>query len=138
MNDSNVDWGQGLIALRDEMERRGIKRIHLSYHGTTDPAVYGIDYVPYLADAGAGERVDRGEQLLLRGPVATDDDAAGPHARGSASTSTCSGTESPTPAPRDACISSIYPGAAKSGTLPARPRDGRCRHPASRVRSRAT
>ena len=48
VNDSNVDWGQGLIALRDEMRRRGIERIHLAYHGTTDPAVYGIHYVPYL------------------------------------------------------------------------------------------
>ena len=48
VNDSNVDWGQGLIALRDELRRRGIGRVHLLYHGTTDPAVYGIDYVPYL------------------------------------------------------------------------------------------
>ncbi len=48
VNDSNVDWGQGLIALRDEMRQRGIGRIHLAYHGTADPAVYGIDYVPYL------------------------------------------------------------------------------------------
>ena len=47
VNDSNVDWGQGLIALRDEMRERGIARVHLAYHGTTDPAVYGIDYVPY-------------------------------------------------------------------------------------------
>ncbi len=48
VNDSNVDWGQGLIALRDELRRRGIAKVHLLYHGTTDPAVYGIDYVPYL------------------------------------------------------------------------------------------
>ena len=48
VNDSNVDWGQGLIALKEEMERRGIRRIHLAYHGTADPAIYGIDYVPYL------------------------------------------------------------------------------------------
>jgi hypothetical protein len=48
VNDSNVDWGQGLIALRDELRRRGIGKIHLAYHGTTDPGVYGIDYVPYL------------------------------------------------------------------------------------------
>jgi hypothetical protein len=47
VNDSNVDWGQGLIALRDELEKRGIWRVHLAYHGTTDPSVYGIDYVPY-------------------------------------------------------------------------------------------
>jgi 4-amino-4-deoxy-L-arabinose transferase-like glycosyltransferase len=48
VNDSNVDWGQGLIALRGELKRRGIGRIHLAYHGTTDPAIYGIDYLPYL------------------------------------------------------------------------------------------
>jgi len=48
VNDSNVDWGQGLIALREEMRKRGIARVHLLYHGTADPAVYGIDYVPFL------------------------------------------------------------------------------------------
>ncbi len=48
VNDADVDWGQGLLALRGEMRRRGIQTINLSYHGTTDPAVYGIDYVPYL------------------------------------------------------------------------------------------
>jgi hypothetical protein len=48
VNDSNVDWGQGLIALREELRRRGIARVHLAYHGTADPALYGIDYVPYL------------------------------------------------------------------------------------------
>ena len=47
VNDSNVDWGQGLIALRDELRRRGIAPVNLAYHGTTDPAVYGIDYIPY-------------------------------------------------------------------------------------------
>ena len=47
VNDSNVDWGQGLIALRDELRRRGIRRVNLAYHGTTDPAVYGIDYIPF-------------------------------------------------------------------------------------------
>ncbi|MFN8589504.1 MAG: hypothetical protein U0704_17060 [Candidatus Eisenbacteria bacterium] len=48
VNDSNVDWGQGLIALREELAARGISKVHLAYHGTTDPAIYGIDYVPYL------------------------------------------------------------------------------------------
>jgi hypothetical protein len=55
VNDSNVDWGQGLIALRDEMKSRGIARIHLAYHGTADPAIYGIDYVPYLGGAPGQE-----------------------------------------------------------------------------------
>ena len=48
VNDSNVDWGQGLIALRDELRKRGIARVNLAYHGTTDPAVYGIDYIPFM------------------------------------------------------------------------------------------
>jgi 4-amino-4-deoxy-L-arabinose transferase-like glycosyltransferase len=48
INDSAVDWGQGLVALRDELKRRGIGRIYTAYHGTADPALYGIDYVPYL------------------------------------------------------------------------------------------
>lgn len=50
VNDSNVDWGQGLIALKKEMRRRGISKIHLLYHGTTDPALYGIDYTPYTGE----------------------------------------------------------------------------------------
>jgi hypothetical protein len=48
VNDSNVDWGQGLIALRGELEKRGIRRVNLAYHGTTDPSMYGIDYIPYM------------------------------------------------------------------------------------------
>jgi 4-amino-4-deoxy-L-arabinose transferase-like glycosyltransferase len=48
VNDSNIDWGQGLIALREEMAKRGIHRIYLTYHGTADPALYGIDNVPYM------------------------------------------------------------------------------------------
>src|SRR5439155_1420464 len=78
VNDSNVDWGQGLIALRDEMRRRGIERIHLAYHGTTDPAIYGIDYVPYFGGTPGpesdwiaissyyfvGQRTDRIAQVL--------------------------------------------------------------------------
>ena len=47
VNDSNIDWGQGLIALREELARRGIKRVHLAYHGTAEPSVYGIDYIPF-------------------------------------------------------------------------------------------
>lgn len=55
VNDSNVDWGQGLVALRDEMKRLGIRRVQLAYHGTTDPAVYGIDYTTFLGGAPGPE-----------------------------------------------------------------------------------
>jgi hypothetical protein len=49
VNDSNADWGQGLLALKDAMRERGIGKIQLIYHGTTDPGIYGIDYVPYIS-----------------------------------------------------------------------------------------
>lgn len=55
VNDSNVDWGQGLIALRDEMRARGITKVNLAYHGTVDPGVYGISYVPYLGGQPSAE-----------------------------------------------------------------------------------
>lgn len=48
VNDSNVDWGQGLIALKHEMNKLHISRVLLAYHGTADPALYGIEYVPYM------------------------------------------------------------------------------------------
>jgi len=48
VNDSNIDWGQGLLALKDELDRRGIRHVHLAYHGTVDPAIYGIESTPYV------------------------------------------------------------------------------------------
>ncbi len=48
VNDSNIDWGQGLIALKAELDRRGIRHVHLAAHGTVDPALYGIESTPYL------------------------------------------------------------------------------------------
>jgi hypothetical protein len=44
--DSSLDWGQGLLALRDFMDREGVDRIYLSYFGSALPEAYGIDYVP--------------------------------------------------------------------------------------------
>ncbi len=51
VNDSNVDWGQGLVALQRELEGRGIRGVLLAYHGTVDPALYGIDYTIYTGGA---------------------------------------------------------------------------------------
>lgn len=47
--DSNVDWGQGLLALRDFMEAEGIDRVRLSYFGSALPDGYGIEYEPLLS-----------------------------------------------------------------------------------------
>jgi hypothetical protein len=43
---SNLDWGQDLPALRDEMARRGGEVVHLAYFGGIDPAAYDVNYLP--------------------------------------------------------------------------------------------
>ena len=50
--DASMDWGQGLIQLRDFMREHNIPRVYLSYYGTAWPAGYGIDYVPVLSFFG--------------------------------------------------------------------------------------
>jgi hypothetical protein len=42
LTDSNLDWGQGLLALRDYQREHPGERIWLSYFGSVDPQVYGI------------------------------------------------------------------------------------------------
>jgi hypothetical protein len=59
LSDSNLDWGQGLPALRRWMDEQHIERVNLCYFGSADPAAYGIRFVPlpgsYHADIpGAG------------------------------------------------------------------------------------
>jgi len=44
--DSNLNWGQELIELRDYLARENITSVKLSYLGTADPAAYGIIYEP--------------------------------------------------------------------------------------------
>jgi len=44
--DSNLDWGQDLIGLREYMAAENIPSVKLSYHGTADPAAYGVVYEP--------------------------------------------------------------------------------------------
>ena len=46
LGDSNVDWGQDLPALAEVMNEEGIDRVRLSFFGSDDPAVYGIEYDP--------------------------------------------------------------------------------------------
>lgn len=49
--DSNLDWGQDLIGLRQYLEREGIEQIDLAYYGRVPPEVYGIRYLPALPAA---------------------------------------------------------------------------------------
>jgi hypothetical protein len=44
--DSNVDWGQDLLRLKEWMSANDVDRIKLSWFGSADPAYYGIDYEP--------------------------------------------------------------------------------------------
>jgi hypothetical protein len=44
--DSSVDWGQGLLALRQWMEAEEIDAVYLSYFGSARPEGYGIRYAP--------------------------------------------------------------------------------------------
>ncbi len=42
MASADLDWGQGLAGLRDEMERLGIEEVFLASPSTTHPSIYGI------------------------------------------------------------------------------------------------
>lgn len=44
--DSNIDWGQDLIRLREYMAENSVDQISLAYFGRVHPAVYGIKFVP--------------------------------------------------------------------------------------------
>jgi hypothetical protein len=44
--DSNLDWGQGLPALKDYMAREEIEAVYLSYFGTDRPESHGIRFQP--------------------------------------------------------------------------------------------
>lgn len=47
--DSNIDWGQDLIALRELLAEREIEEVNLAYFGTAYPEAYGIAYRPLPA-----------------------------------------------------------------------------------------
>jgi hypothetical protein len=49
--DSNIDWGQGLKALKSWMTRHDVPRVDLAYFGSADPKYYGITYAGLPAAA---------------------------------------------------------------------------------------
>jgi len=46
LGDSNLDWGQGLPALKEYMDREGLESVCLSYCGTAPPRAFGIRCEP--------------------------------------------------------------------------------------------
>ncbi|MDD5223128.1 MAG: glycosyltransferase family 39 protein [bacterium] len=51
LSDSNLDWGQDFIGLRDYLTRRGVKDVYLSYFASFNPSRLGISY-QYLPSVG--------------------------------------------------------------------------------------
>jgi 4-amino-4-deoxy-L-arabinose transferase-like glycosyltransferase len=47
--DSSLDWGQGLILLREWMRDNKVPRVYLAYMGSGLPGGYGIRYVPLMS-----------------------------------------------------------------------------------------
>ena len=52
--DSNLDWGQGLIELRETLAARGIERVKLHYFGSAPPEAYGISWQPMTREEELG------------------------------------------------------------------------------------
>lgn len=61
LDDSNLDWGQGYIDLRAYLKSHGIERPIIRFF-TSDPAFYGIDYVPF--DEAMIARTDPGTYIV--------------------------------------------------------------------------
>jgi hypothetical protein len=50
LSDSNLDWGQGLLAIRKYQAEHPNDVIHMDYFGTMNPTLYGIRYIPITPD----------------------------------------------------------------------------------------
>lgn len=70
LTDSNLDWGQGLIALRKYEQQHPGETLHLAYFGSVPPRFYGIKaeemlpQVPAVGKVVAGASCLSGQMLL--------------------------------------------------------------------------
>jgi hypothetical protein len=64
LTDSNLDWGQGLLALRQYERQHPSEEMHLAYFGSVDPALYGIHAKPLAAGERMTGRVIAGATCL--------------------------------------------------------------------------
>ena len=65
LGDSNIDWGQDLIGLRDYLDTQGLEDVILSYFGAwVDPADWGIRY-QYLP---SHPNIQRRLEYRIKGP----------------------------------------------------------------------
>ena len=64
LTDSNLDWGQGLIALRKYEQQHPGETLHLAYFGSVPPRFYGIKAEEMLPEVPAIGRVVAGASCL--------------------------------------------------------------------------
>jgi len=74
LTDSNLDWGQGLIALRDYEWKHPEEQLHLAYFGSINPALYGVRATPLAPHERATGKVVVGTSCLS-GQVLPDPDS---------------------------------------------------------------
>src|SRR5208282_5505413 len=53
VNNSDFDWGQGLIDLRNWMNQRNIPTVRFAYFGFVDPKAYGVESTPFTTRSDA-------------------------------------------------------------------------------------
>jgi hypothetical protein len=73
LTDSNLDWGQGLIALREYEEQHPDETLHLAYFGSVDPTLYGVRALPLAPEERVTGTVVVGASCLS-GQVLSDPD----------------------------------------------------------------
>ena len=71
LTDSNLDWGQGLIAVREYEQKHPDESLRLAYFGSVEPSLYGVRAVPLSPGEHVEGTVVAGASVLS-GQVLTD------------------------------------------------------------------
>ena len=64
LTDSNLDWGQGLIALREYEQKHPDESLRLAYFGSVNPALYGVRADPLAPEERVEATVVAGASVL--------------------------------------------------------------------------
>ena len=64
LTDSNLDWGQGLIALREYEQKHPEESLRLAYFGSVNPPLYGVRAVPLAPEEHVTGKVVAGASAL--------------------------------------------------------------------------
>ena len=64
LTDSNLDWGQGLIALREYELKHPEESLRLAYFGSVNPALYGVRATPLAPEERVEGTVVAGASVL--------------------------------------------------------------------------